>query len=92
MLIFFSFFCYKLTRSVHFSSMWLSVKERISLNRSRVFHVMHFTFTCFAIFAGRDFHESIELHRNKADIAHLIILLKLKLMRDAFLVVPQYCY
>lgn len=67
-----------------------------------LFHVMHFTFTCytcFAIYAGRDFHESIELHRNKADIAHLIILLtlwkrgvKLKLMRDAFLVVPQYCY
>lgn len=76
-------FCYKLTRSVQFSSIW---QTTIQNHRSEqqiqccLFHVMLFTFTCytcFAIDAGRYCHESIQLHRNKADIAHLIILLTL---------------
>lgn len=41
---------------------------------------MLFTFTCytcFAIDAGRDFHEHVQLHRKRADGAHLIISLTL---------------
>lgn len=81
------FFVHELTRPVQFSSAQLSSMRHTIIRNHRskqsqniLLHVMLLTFTCytcFAIDAGRDFHESVQLHRNRADEAHLIISLTL---------------
>lgn len=81
------FFVHELTRPVQFSSVQLSSMRHTIIRNHRskqsqniLLHVMLLTFTCytcFAIDAGRDFHESVQLHRNRADEAHLIISLTL---------------
>lgn len=68
--------------SVQLSSPWHTIikNHRSKQIQNILLHIMLFTFTwytCFAIDAGRDFHERVRLHRKRADIAHLIISLTL---------------